>query len=514
MQGLNVEAAVDQDRSTPLRAGDEEDSGKAVLLPPRLRASWQRSRRYGLTPDHMRPLFTGAVDTECLFYECGLEVLRGLQTTLANEPVSMMLTSSDGLVLCRLCGDSAVNRSLDRVSLAPGFYFTESTVGTNGMGLALADRAPSLVRAEEHYCTSLRQYTCAAVPVLDPVTGELAGSINLTTWSEAPSTLLLALAQAAAGNTGALMLARTTGRKPRVAPRGEVFQVLAGRVRGEADLPPLSSRWAEAVTEAHTAMARGHLVAVVGEAGSGKALLASVARRQIKPREHILCARPPLGDDIGAWMTLWTPELAKDDTCVIAADVNTLPAWAAEDLARCLTDSPQNPAAAGAGQLYPSVLTAEDYAGIPEALRTLVSGVVEAPALRSRPQDVMPLAHHFAHQYRGRRVTFSRAAEQALTDYDWPRNIRELQRVVRDAVSRTDVVDLRHLPGKIFAGTARRLTRMQAIERDEIVRCLTAPGTSVAQAAQTLGMSRATIYRKIAQYDIAIPARPSRPGRS
>ncbi|MGW4568254.1 helix-turn-helix domain-containing protein [Streptomyces sp. NPDC004561] len=504
---------MDQDRSSPFPAGDEDDSRNAVLLPPRLRASWQRSRRYGLTPEHMQPMFTGAVDTDCLFYECGLEVLRGLQATLANEPASMMLTSSDGLVLCRLCSDSAVNRSLDRVSLAPGFFFTESTVGTNGMGLALADRAPSLVRAEEHYCTSLRRYTCAAVPVLDPVTHELAGSINLTTWSEAPSTLLLALAQAAAGNTAALMLARTAGRKPRLAPRGEVFQALAGCVQSVEDLPPLSSRWAEAVSEAHAAMSQGHLVAVVGEAGSGKALLASVARRRIRPRERILCARPPLGDDIGAWMTLWTPELAKDDTCVIAADVNTLPAWAAEDLARCLTESPRNPVAAGAGRLCPCVLTAEDYSGIPEVLRTLVGGVVEGPTLRSRPQDVMPLAHHFAHQYRGRPVTFSPAAAQALTNYDWPQNTRQLRRIVRDAASRTDVVDLRHLPGKIFAGTARRLSRMQAIERDEIVRCLTAPDMSVARAAETLGMSRATIYRKIAQYDIAIPARTPRSGR-
>lgn len=505
---------MDQNRSISFLAGDEENSKNAGRLAPRLRASWQRSHRYGLTPDHMEPVFTGSMDTDCLFYECGLEVLRGLQATLANEPISMMLTTNDGLVLFRLCSDSAVNRSLDRVSLAPGFFFTESTVGTNGMGLALADRAPSLVRAEEHYCTSLRQYTCAAVPVLDPITNELAGSINLTTWSDSPSTLLLALAQAAAGNTGALMLARTSGRKPRPAPRGEVFQLLAGRVHSDEEFPALSTRWADAVAEARTAMARGHLIAVVGEAGAGKAVLASLARRQIKPRERILCARPPMDGDISAWMALWTPELAKDDTCVIAADVNTLPAWAAEDLASLLTDSPQNPAATGPGPLHPSVLTAEDYSSIPATLRTLVGSVVEAPTLRSRPEDILPLAHHFAHQYRGRPVTFSPAAEQALTNYHWPQNTRELQRIVRDAVSRTDLVDLRHLPGKIFAGSTRRLSRIQALERDEIVRCLTTPGTSVAQAAETLGMSRATIYRKIAQYDIARPSPTPRPGRS
>ena len=87
---------------------------------PRLRASWRRSARYGLTTDEMRPVFTGSVDTGSLLYECGSEVLRGLQSTLANEPVSMMITDADGLVLSRLTEDPAIDRSLDEVSAARG----------------------------------------------------------------------------------------------------------------------------------------------------------------------------------------------------------------------------------------------------------------------------------------------------------------------------------------------------------------------------------------------------------
>lgn len=76
--------------------------------------------------------------------------------------------------------------------------------------------------------------------------------------------------------------------------------MFAGRVQEQEELPPPSGRWTGAVAEARTAMARGGLVAVVGEAGSGQALLASGARRRIKPRERVLCARPPGGEDIGA----------------------------------------------------------------------------------------------------------------------------------------------------------------------------------------------------------------------
>ncbi len=48
------------------------------------------------------------------------------------------------------------------------------------------------------------------------------------------------------------------------------------------------------------------------------------------------------------------------------------------------------------------------------------------------------------------------------------------------------------------------------MERDEIIRCLTEPGTTVGEAARELGVSRATIYRKMAQYRIAVPGRAPR----
>ncbi|MFI6026794.1 GAF domain-containing protein [Amycolatopsis magusensis] len=469
---------------------------------PRLMASWQRSERYGVSLDEVRPVFTGSVDTGSLLYECGSEVLTGLQATLANEPVSMMITDSAGLVLARLCGDDSINRSLDRVHLAPGFSFAERNAGTNGLGLALADRAPTLVRAEEHYCTGLRGYTCAAVPVLDPLTGELAGSVNLTTWSDSSSDLLLALAQAAAGNTTALMLARSAGRRMRPVPRGEVFHVYADRFE-QADGGRCASRsWNAAVAEAHTALAAGRVVAVVGEPGAGKTALASLAHRQARPRERVLSARPPAPDDVDAWLTLWTPELEKDDTCVIVSGVGKLPAWAAGELARLFTSARREGA-----RPQPFVLTAEDFGALPGALVALVDTVVEAPALRHRPDDILPLARHFAQRERGRAISFTAAASQALAEYHWPENVKQLKRVARTAAARADVVDLRHLPTQVFSSGTHRLSRLQALERDEIVRCLTEPGATVVRAAAELGMSRATIYRKMAHYEIKVPNR-------
>ena len=67
------------------------------------------------------------------------------------------------------------------------------------------------------------------------------------------------------------------------------------------------------------------------------------------------------------------------------------------------------------------------------------------------------------------------------------------------------MIDVRHLPADVLSGTSHRLSRIETFERDEIVRVLTQPGISMRQAAEELGMSRATVYRKLAQYDIHVP---------
>lgn len=460
---------------------------------PRLRASWRRSEDYGVDHHEVVPVFTGAIDTDSLLYECAHEVLSGLHATIADEPVSLMVADRDGLVLARLGGDAAIRRSLDKVHLAPGFSYAERDAGTNGLGLSLADRAPTLVRAAEHYCSDLRGYTCAAVPVLDPVAGDLAGTINLTTWSESSSHLLLGLAQAAAGATSALMLVRATGRTVRPAPRGEVFHVVGGHLAGGD--PCVSAGWQAALEDATAATAAGRVVLVVGEAGSGRATLAALAQRRLSPRRRMLRARAPGGGDVAAWLELWTPELRDPDTCVTVSGTGNLPAWAAGELARLL-------AAARRPGPQPYVLTAAGPADLPDQLVALVDTVVEVPALRHRPDDVLLLAHHFA----GRRaVTFGPRAARALAACPWPGNVAQLRRVVRDAAARTDAVDVRHLAPEVFDAGRRPLTRLERLERDEIVRCLTEPGMTMVRAAEALGIGRTTLYRKIAQYGLTLP---------
>ncbi|GAA1387194.1 hypothetical protein GCM10009613_22370 [Pseudonocardia kongjuensis] len=459
--------------------------------PARISASWMRSETYGAPTEAVSPAFTGTVDDGSLFARCGSEVLAGLHEALPGEPISLMLTDAEGVVVSRLCDERALLDALDDTYLAPGFAFGEREVGTTGLGLALADRVPSLVRGDEHYCAGLWGYTCAAAPVLDPVDQNLLGSINLTTWSQRSSGLLLALARTAAGQTSALMLAHGRGAASRPAPRGEVFRIAPQAPALAAD--GLSAGWRQALDEVAAALRDGARVGIVGEPGAGKSALLAAALRAARPRHRVLHARPPAAADAVDWLSLWAPELGKPDTAVIAGRVHELPAPVATRLAGLVRALP--PTALS--------MTAGSADAVPEALGRLLDVVVEVPALRHRSADVLPLARHFARPG----TTFTDDAVRALRGHPWPGNVEQLRRVVRDACARSTVVDLRHLPAELLTGRSAALTRIEALERDELVRCLNGHGMSVTRAAEELGISRATAYRRVQRYGITLPDR-------
>ncbi|MEQ3551910.1 helix-turn-helix domain-containing protein [Pseudonocardia nematodicida] len=459
-----------------------------ALAPARISASWARSETYGAPTEAISPAFTGQVDDSSLFARCGSEVLGGLHESLPGEPISLMFTDAEGVVVSRLCDERSLTSSLDRTYLAPGFAFGEREAGTTGLGLALADRVPSLVRGDEHYCTGLWGYTCAAAPVVDPVDGSLLGSINLTTWSERSQGLLLALARTAAGQTSALMLARGRGSVGRPAPRGEVFRVTP---QAPAGIAGLSGTWRRALDEVTDALAGDARVGVVGEPGAGKTALLATALAGARPRHRVLRTLPPAAEDAVSWLSLWSPELGKPDTAVIAGRVHELPGPVATRLAS-LVRSAAGPALS---------VTAGSVHAIPEPLARLLDVVVEVPPLRHRAADVLPLARHFARDG----VRFTDAAARALRSFHWPGNAEQLRRTVRDAAARSTLIDVRHLPPELLATRSPTLTRIEALERDELVRCLNEHGMSVTHAAETLGISRATAYRRVARYGIALP---------
>jgi len=174
-------------------------------VPARILASWRRCAERGLAQDTLEVPHTGDVDTDSPLVRLATPVLRALQASLADEPVSVMISEADGTVVGRFCSDREILAALDEVALAPGSTYSEAAVGTNGFGLALVDDRASLVQGRDHYSEPLAAFTCAGTPLHDPVTGDVVGALSLTTWSLRRHDLLMALAAQTAMNIEARM---------------------------------------------------------------------------------------------------------------------------------------------------------------------------------------------------------------------------------------------------------------------------------------------------------------------
>jgi DNA-binding NtrC family response regulator len=138
---------------------------------------------------------------------------------------------------------------------------------------------------------------------------------------------------------------------------------------------------------------------------------------------------------------------------------------------------------------------------------------ITAPPLRTRREDVPLLVDHFFGIYcakNGRpRLTAPREVLQLLSDYRWPGNVRELENVIERAVvlCRGDALTVDDLPDNIrnaSASTPSALsvsvgTPLDEVERRLIRETLRHAGGDKSVAAQLLGISTRTIYRKLAE---------------
>jgi two-component system, NtrC family, response regulator AtoC len=146
---------------------------------------------------------------------------------------------------------------------------------------------------------------------------------------------------------------------------------------------------------------------------------------------------------------------------------------------------------------------------------------VHLPALRDRRSDIPMLVHHFLDRYaRGENLQVTAAAMKSLLQYDWPGNIRELENCVARAVTLGDrrTIDVGDLPPAIRSDQASSVTAsaqdtgslsttaLAEMERMTILRVFEQAHGDKALAGKMLGISRATLYRKLKRYNIPMKA--------
>ncbi|HXN31670.1 MAG TPA: sigma-54 dependent transcriptional regulator [Polyangiaceae bacterium] len=137
---------------------------------------------------------------------------------------------------------------------------------------------------------------------------------------------------------------------------------------------------------------------------------------------------------------------------------------------------------------------------------------INLPPLRERRGDIPALASFFLRRYaaeNGKTIeTFADDALQALLEYRWPRNVRELENVVAHAVvlANSGRIERRHLPPSVVPSSERDGfptipgCTIADLERFAILRTLEACGGSTSKAATVLGVSPRKIQYKLHEY--------------
>jgi DNA-binding NtrC family response regulator len=128
------------------------------------------------------------------------------------------------------------------------------------------------------------------------------------------------------------------------------------------------------------------------------------------------------------------------------------------------------------------------------------------------------LVHHFLERYApGENVQVTAAAMKSLLQYDWPGNVRELENCVARAMTLGDrhTIDVSDLPPSIRAeqpasgsmqpdSASLSTTALAEMERMTILRVFEQAHGDKALAGKMLGISRATLYRKLKRYNISV----------
>jgi len=152
----------------------------------------------------------------------------------------------------------------------------------------------------------------------------------------------------------------------------------------------------------------------------------------------------------------------------------------------------------------------------PDLLFRLNTVEITLPPLRERRDDILPIANHYLAMYSRKYSTspksFSAQAEQAMRVYDWPGNVRALRHAIERAVilASNNVVEAEDL--QLNYGTLAAqpdiiadepvVLKLDEMEKATIQKALCKHGFNISHAAKELGLTRASLYRRMEKHGL------------
>ena len=271
-------------------------------------------------------------------------------------------------------------------------------------------------------------------------------------------------------------------------------------------LAGLARLWLRRCDQVDAAYRGGEWLALEGEPGAGKLALLRAVHRHRNPAGalHVLDAAEATDHH---WMVRALGELLEGQGSLVIRHVDRLSALQLRTLWIALEQA----LAAGRQKALWGTVTLSQSPVKADLARLLqfFPNTVELPPLRHHIEDLHQLVPFFlAKLNHDDQLVCSPEAMQLLLRSSWPGNTGQLWQVLSRVVhhKRSGTIYPADLPSECWSVSRRLLGPLESMERDAIVQALLDLHGNKVKTAETLGMSRATIYRKIHEYGIVTPA--------
>jgi len=283
-------------------------------------------------------------------------------------------------------------------------------------------------------------------------------------------------------------------------------------------------------------------VLVLGENGTGKELIARELHRQSKRSERVF-----LSVDVGAISeSLFESEMfghrkgaftgasedrpgrfqAANGGTLFLDEVGNLPQHLQAKLLNVLEQRKVTPVGSDTPEeINVRVISATNVSSEtlsdaslfrPDLLFRLNTVEITLPPLRERRDDILPIAEHYlaiySRKYSSETKSFSTSAREAMKDYDWPGNVRALRHAIERAVilATSDVVEPDDLqlnyaiagPQPATVEPEPVVLKLDQMEKATIEKALRKHGFNISHAANELGLTRASLYRRMEKHDL------------
>lgn len=289
---------------------------------------------------------------------------------------------------------------------------------------------------------------------------------------------------------------------------GGIIQIKEQRApRAATSRPPVlhglagsSAAWRKVGLDVLEVAARAEWVVVQGEPGAGKLALVTAAHQSAARGRHLAVLDASAAADTVAEDA--TRELAAGSDVVIKQAHRLTPEQLDELTA--LFQEVQDTSVARDPWVALTMRDHEVHADLGLHLLHFFPRTVSVPPLRHHAEDIPALVRSLLNRAGAPDLVLSKAAVNQLTRLPWTGNVAQLREILTSIVRtrRSGMVEVADLPAECRATTRRSLTRLEVLERDAIVDALSTHGGDKAAASESLGMSRATIYRKIRDFGI------------